>query len=115
MSSRKRAHQAWIVVTLFAVPFLYVVSFGPACWWFSTVGVLPPASASLAGHASYTVPSIYWPMGYVAESCRRRPRLKPVYQVICWYAAVGRNSGDVVMIPTDSPKNLGMHLVAIHH
>ena len=58
MTDRKKPGWAfWTTVATVAIPLLYVLSFGPACWWFSEDDPdLPPG-------AIVDAPEIYWPIG----------------------------------------------------
>jgi len=83
MTDRKHPSAAfWITVALLAVLAGYPLSFGPACWWFSTAGVKPPERG--------IAPRFYWPIGWVAangpDSCRRAIR---------WYAILGIDGVDL--------------------
>jgi hypothetical protein len=70
---------------LVAVPILYVLSFGPACWWFTDRSF---------GYA-FRMPSVaYWPMGWTV---RHSP--KPVSSAVCWYAKVGNS--EELLVPAE--------------
>ena len=56
MTDRKAAAWTWIVGTLLGVPLLYLLSFGPACWWVSRIG----RSGEFRAHP--TVSTIYQPI-----------------------------------------------------
>lgn len=58
MTNRKRQFGGWIVGLIMALPLLYVLSFGPACWWF------PERSPYGNGWAA---PVCYWPLGSLAQ------------------------------------------------
>ena len=75
-----RRERWWTLVAVMSMPVLYVASFGPACWWFSNISMLPGG-----GIAAYRrVPESYLLMGWVA---RRGPR--PLRDIINWYATLG--------------------------
>jgi hypothetical protein len=69
MSNRKKPGMAFWATVLMAVVLIgYPLSFGPACWWFST---------PLSSHMEYVAwdgpdpecpPQIYWPIGWIAEN-----------------------------------------------
>ena len=59
------------------LPFLYVASFGPACWWLSSVSQLPLGKLPVFRR----VPTIYRPIGWAG---RRGPAL--LRGVVGWYA-----------------------------
>ena len=77
-------------VTLTVLLSLYVLSFGPACWWFSDWS---------SGYYHRMPPSIYWPIGRAA---RYGPW--PIRRAICWYAQLG-NSESLLL-----PAEWGGHL-----
>lgn len=67
---------------MLAGPVLYVISFGPVCWWLT---------ARTNGAA--IVPQFYWPIGYV-----RRYGNPTLGSMIAWYATLGRE-GVVLQMP----------------
>src|SRR5262245_13022217 len=62
----------WALAAIVAMPALYVLSFGPACWFVSRHGALQPAF----GNA-------YLPLGRVAY------RWQPALDGLRWYGSVG--------------------------
>ena len=64
------------MAVIVGVPVLYVVSFGPMCWWFS--------SAEIDGDVVvYIAPHAYWPIGWLAQ---HGP--DPVGDAINWYGTL---------------------------
>src|SRR5262245_22804722 len=63
----------WMTVVVVLVPLPYVLSIGPACWWF----------ARYADFFSYVpvkyAPKPYWPVGWIAK------RSRPVRKLAGWY------------------------------
>lgn len=81
------------ILVLFVI---YLLSFGPACWWIT--------DAEPGGCVSV----YYWPIGFAVRDslhevfgARGRPGM--LYRVVAWYAMVGRNSH--VFLPVDSSGN----------
>jgi hypothetical protein len=93
--NRRERWAKWTLVgTITGLPLLYVLSFGPACWWFTipsgqsgnfpgTNDPLPPVRA----HA------MYWPIGWVAVNGPQ-----PLERVLAWYATLRHQ----VLVPTDA-------------
>jgi len=100
MTSRKNPGVAfWATAIVVCLPLLYVLSFGPACWWVAKDSDGQSYLWSVLGsdpepHA----PRVYWPIGWAAENGP-----KPVYHLICWYAAAF--SRGTVFVPSDSGCN----------
>ena len=90
MTSHKRTAPAWIVGTLISVPVLYVLSFGPACWWFSeeiSIGIR-------------VAPRIYWPIGYLISIAHESSGTESfAYRSASWYATLG-NARTVILSRT---------------
>jgi len=84
-------------VAVLLLPVLYVLSFGPACWWLAR-----PAPQLFWGEPGGSVPTIesafphaplyYWPLGWLAQYGRQ-----PIAPVLQWYATAGNPN---VVIPT---------------
>lgn len=92
MSEERKPIWPWILTVLIGLPVLYVLSFGPACWWFST----PPHEPLDIGYSAFqyhTVSRFYWPIGWLAK---HGP--DPVGQFIFWYATI---NGKHVVLPCD--------------
>jgi hypothetical protein len=88
MTDRKKPGVAfWATVVVVGLPVLYVLSFGPACWWLSKP---PPPGYSAIGDTR-TAPQFYWPIGWLAMKDPRWSR-----KIIFWYATRGI---DRVMVP----------------
>ena len=90
MTDRKKPGWAfWTTVVVVLVPLLYVLSIGPACWWF----------ARYAAFFSYVpvkyAPKPYWPVGWIAK------RSRPVRKLVGWYVR-----DDFVHLPADSNGDL---------
>jgi hypothetical protein len=92
MSARNRSVWPWIAVLLFAVPGIYVLSFGPACWWSDDVVF------NTGGPQGVRAPTAYWPLGLLALKSNYRP----MYRLIRWYATLAT---PVVYVPSDSGAN----------
>lgn len=72
--------ERWAKSTLAGVvvmPLLYVGSFGPACWWASSPGLID-------GFPARCIPSMFYP---ICGAVRHLPR--PCALAIEWYATVG--------------------------
>ena len=86
--NRRERWAKWTLAIVVGLPVLYVVSFGPACWWFSR-SFQPTASWALSSPKPIRiVPSIYSP---VALTAMRGPT--SLMLAIRWYAT---RSGDWV-------------------
>lgn len=99
MTNRKRQFGAWVVGTVAALPILYVLSFGPACWWF--------ASKCAYGRVR-CAPKSYWPIGVLAHNTRS---WFP-FRIISWYATLDDRP---VVVPTDSAGTLNLDAVVIFY
>ena len=71
----------WATVAVALLPVLYVVSLGPACWWFS------PTDPS---DGNSTAPVLYLPIGWVWAEC---PNDSLIDKSIRWYATLLRPDG----------------------
>ena len=90
MTDRKKHGAAfWATVGLF-LPVLYVLSFGPACWW--TAEAFGPGRVT---NFSDSVMVVYWPLGAVAVN-EKSPFSKPLR----WWITLGVPSGKIAFIPT---------------
>ena len=82
VNRRERWAKWTLAATIIGTPVLYVLTFGPACWWFSN------AQANLPERG--IAPRFYWPIGWVAangpDSCRRAIR---------WYAILETDGVDL--------------------
>ena len=71
----------WTLAALVGLPVLYLLSFGPACWWFSRP---QPKSCRMVSWIAPTwgcAPQAHWPIGWLAVNSRGRVR-----DAIFWYA-----------------------------
>ena len=101
--NRRERWAKWaLVMTPVGVPVLYVLSFGPACWWFSSAMPSYAAEASdwqmltygstVPARAALVAPTVYWPFGWLAQNAPR-----PVQKAVVWYA----NRNGKVALPID--------------
>jgi len=95
MTPRKPTAGFWTTAALVVVLVGYPLSFGPACWWFSTVAMPNPIRyASLTTiHYKYA-PRFYWPIGWLAVNGPN-----PIRRAIRWYAKIGIER---IFLPVDS-------------
>jgi len=83
------------VVVLLGAAVLYVVSFGPACWWFATPTI--PGRPFDRDVGDRFAPRIYLPVGWAyrgARACGARP----IEEAIRWYSELG---GKPVLVPSN--------------
>jgi len=78
---RKKSVWPWSVSVLITLPFLYIASFGPACWISERTGI-----------GEQAISKVFWPMVWFAEKNLR------AREVVLWYASVGVTSGDSAFI-----------------
>jgi hypothetical protein len=78
--NRRERWAKWTLGVTLSLPVLYVASFGPACWWFSSVSQLP--IGNLAAFRRVSV--FYRPIGWTTQ---RLP--VPVARAVGWYATFG--------------------------
>jgi hypothetical protein len=101
--NRRERWAKWVLaVTIFSMPVLYVLSFGPACWWMAKTVPEFPGGPPVGANAAYLSKS-YWPIGWVAH---RYPSLRPML------AAYSRLLGQrtAVLVPISGSGNDGMVL-----
>ncbi len=115
INRRERWAKRLAIALVAGIPLIYVLSFGPACWWFSKRefhgslfpspliadfklgdGGPNPLKLLLPRHA----PRLYWPIGWLAK---HGPN--PVSRAICWYASSGT---EAVYLPVDFTGNSWM-------
>jgi hypothetical protein len=76
----------WIVITILAPILVYLISFGPACWW-------------VAG-SDNRVSIIYWPIGRVAAASYVADHHRgTIFRIAQWYATL---TGRGLIVPCDS-------------
>ena len=99
MTDRKKHGMAfWATVAAAVVLVAYPLSFGPACWWFSTA--VMPGEFKYATHGTLTslkykyAPRFYWPIGWLAVNGPNS-----VGRVIRRYARIG---SEYIFLPVDS-------------
>ncbi len=99
--NRKERWAKWtLVMTLVGVPVLYVLSFGPACWWFT----IPSGYSENFPGTNVPLPPVrarqmYWPIGWLAV---HGPRWSE--RLLAWYATLGGE----VLVPTDDEEVPGI-------
>jgi hypothetical protein len=92
--NRRERWAKWTLAgTIVGVPVLYLLSFGPACWWFT---IPSGQSGYLLGVPLPQVRArrMYWPIGWLAvngPSSIERP--------LAWYAKRGDHE---VLVPTNA-------------
>jgi hypothetical protein len=93
VNRRERWAKRTLLGIVVGVPLAYVVSFGPACWWFPTPSSDPDY---LEGVPLPTVksPRVYWPLGWLAVNSHRS-----VERTLAWYATLGRHE---ILVPTNA-------------
>jgi hypothetical protein len=87
--NRRERWAKWTLATTVCVPMLYVLSFGPACWWFSES--FGPKWGQEVNHKGrriqnlrvQVVPAAFAPVAWVA---RRGPQ--PLFSAVRWYATL---------------------------
>jgi hypothetical protein len=97
--NRRERWAKWTGAAVAGLPVLYVASFGPACWWFSTDN--PPGSTwprygdivTLSSAGSKYVPKVYWPLASAAQHGPRWLR-----ESIDWYATL---HGGKIAVPSN--------------
>ena len=83
--NRRERWAKWTLMTSVGVPMLYILSFGPACWWFSRPVGGPYSVSVQVSHA-------YWPVGLLVK---RSPRW--MRKAVSEYARLGARA---VFVPT---------------
>jgi hypothetical protein len=92
--NRREPWAKWtLVAVVVGVPVVYVLSFGPACWWFTVPSgysnvdeILGAPLPPVAAH------QIYWPIGWLATHGPLS-----IERLLAWYAKLG---GHEVLVPT---------------
>jgi hypothetical protein len=93
--NRKERWAKWTLATLIGPPMLYVASFGPACWWLSS---LPNHQGSDMCFA----PRFYLPIGWAA---RNGPY--PIKAALSWYARL--HSPARIVVTPDGRRGIWLH------
>lgn len=100
--NRKERWAKWTLIAVLGLPVLYVASFGPACWWLTSLGPtygnhnFPWATEAAAfsdANSRPRVANLYWPVGWMAN---RAPR--PFFNAMRWYATLRL---PYVIVPAD--------------
>jgi hypothetical protein len=86
----------WASVIVVVALIAYPLSFGPACWWFSSRLSETRAFGASEGPDPLCAPRMYWPIGWAAQNAPRQ-----VGDAIFWYATFGLHGYSDVMLPTD--------------
>ena len=89
--NRRERWAKWTLAAVLSLPVLYVLSFGPACWWFT----IPSGFSENFPATNHPVPAerarqMYWPIGRLAA---RGPRWSQ--RLLAWYATLG---GEVLVL-----------------
>ena len=88
--NRRERWAKWTLAAVIGLPVLYVLSFGPACWWFAE-------KVEVEDGYTYHQPSvIYWPIGWAYFQSPNKSRIK---SMIRWYAT---RRSDHVLIPDNN-------------
>ena len=95
-TDRKKPGWAFWTTVALSLPVLYVLSFGPACWWFSQIGSFPSTSRRLrlaAAPRQYVdLPHVYWPLGWAAN------RGEWPKAMLTWYGGLGLPRGTIIFV-----------------
>ncbi|HEY3965283.1 MAG TPA: hypothetical protein VGM05_12080 [Planctomycetaceae bacterium] len=102
VNRRERWAKWTLAATIFSIPVLYVVSFGPACWWIAKTVPEFPGGPLVGTNAAY-LSKAYWPIGWVAD---RYPNLRPM--LAAYSRALGKRTA--VLLPISGSGNDGMIL-----
>jgi len=92
--NRRDRWAKWTLAIVCAIPALYALSFGPACWRASRPF---GKHGAIAGADDGRIPVIYWPLCAEARHSSGIPG-----KAINWYARVGMPPGRVIWLPNDS-------------
>jgi hypothetical protein len=88
--SRKKPGVAfWATVVVVSLPLLYVLSFGPVCWW-----LLEPDQELNEWQTSAMAPTVYEPIGWLHH--RIPSWLADAFDA---YITLGMREGDIIHIP----------------
>ncbi|MBI3860511.1 MAG: hypothetical protein HY290_01300 [Planctomycetia bacterium] len=94
--NRRERWAKWMLATVVGVPALYVVSFGPACWWFSIPSASKWPNSMPNAITVAKAPRLCWPLGWVMRHGHPAIR-KPVH----WYALLNTQTVAVPSGPRD--------------
>jgi hypothetical protein len=85
--NRRERWAKWTLAVVAALPMLYVVSFGPACWWLSKAVYFPSSADRVL-----IAPAFYTPIG----RCAQWAGDGKIRSVIDRYATLGIAQGEAV-------------------
>jgi len=92
--NRKERWARWALAgAVLGLPVLYLLSFGPACWWFT----IPSGETGNFPGTNDPIPRVrvrqmYWPIGRMAATGPRWSQ-----RILTWYATLGGE----VLVPTN--------------
>jgi hypothetical protein len=95
VNRRERWAKRTAVGGIASLPLFYLLSFGPACWWFS-----PPTMVQTSGtiiERGVRAPSFFWPVGWLVMHCPSR-----LSSAINWYATLRTPIVHVVANPAET-------------
>src|SRR5262245_32901815 len=95
--NRRERRMKWLALVVACLSLAYVLSFGPACWLISYIGV-GPAQPNPPMRAADWIGLPYAPLGQIVLHTGQHG---PVFieQSLSWYAGVGIPKGKPVLIP----------------
>jgi len=93
--NRRERWAKWTLAGVVGPPLLYILSIGPACWWFGSES--PNRLFGCFEIGCNYAPHIYWPVGQLLWYSPT-----PVRKGVCFYAQGWR---EPVMIPIDSAES----------
>ena len=106
VNRRERWAKRTLATVLVSLPMLYLLSFGPACWWLAVSIQSVPGGPQFGDNAAY-LPKFYWPIGWAAK---RYPALRPA---LARYSRLFGNR-TAVMLPISGSSNEGTILWMLH-
>jgi hypothetical protein len=88
--NRRERWAKWTLGATLSLPLLYVLSFGPVCWWFTPGPEPPPVrdgllqdEVNLRGTSGRRLASFYWPLGWLA-AYGPKPISRPIRSYATW-------------------------------